>query len=267
MAGSDPAGDGPAGKRPANDGPAGKRPASVSAAERRERVAAARRAEAAKERRRRQLIIGSVVAGLLVLAAVIGFAIQSSREESKPVVLPSTATGPDNSIVVGQASAPVTVDIYEDFQCPACGQLEKTTGSTISDLIDAGDIKVNYHLMSFLGPESVRAANAASAAADENKFKPFHDALFADQPTEHTDGYQNDTLIEKGASVGLTSTAFVDAVRNGKFDGYVAKVDESASKAGVTSTPTVLVDSKQLSADQLTPDGLKAAVAAAKKNG
>lgn len=237
----------------------------MTAAERREKVAAARAAAAARERRRRQLIIGSVVAAVLVLIGVIGFAVQNSREESKPVVLPASATGPDNAIVVGKADAPVTLDFYEDFQCPACGSLESTTGSTISDLIDSGDIKINYHVMSFLGDESKRAANASAAAANEGKFKEFHDALFADQPEEHTGGYQTDTLIQKGASVGLTSDAFVSAVRDGKYDGYVAKVDEDASRSGVTSTPTVLVDGKQLSADQLTPDGLRAAVSAAAK--
>lgn len=241
------------------------RSGSVSAAARRERIAAARAAEAAAERRRRQLIIGSIVAGLLVLAGIIGFAVQNSREESKPVVLPATATGRDHAIVVGQADAPVTVDLYEDFQCPACGSLEKLTGSTIGDLIDSGDVKVNYHIMSFLGPESKRAANAAAAAADEGKFQAFHDALFADQPVEHSGGYKTETLIEKGASVGLTSDAFVNAVRDGTYDGYVAQVDEDASRRGVTSTPSVFVNTKQLSPEQLTPEGFRAAVEDAKK--
>ncbi|MCK9900068.1 DsbA family protein [Frankia sp. Cpl3] len=207
------------------------------------------------------------MAAVLVLVGVIGFAVQNSREESKPVVLPASATGLDNAIVVGQPTAPVTVDLYEDFQCPACGSLEKTTGSTIGDLVDSGDIKVNYHMMSFLGPESERAANAAAAAANAGRFRQFHEALFADQPAEHTGGYETDTLIEKGASVGLTSPAFVNAVRDGTYDGYVAKVDEDASRRGVTSTPSVFVDAQQIAPDQLTPDGFRAAVAAAKSKG
>lgn len=238
----------------------------MSAAERRAKVAAARAAEARRERRRRQGIIAAVVAGVLVLAGVIGFAVQSSREDSTPVVLPATATGPGNSIVVGDPDAPVTVDLYEDFQCPACGTLEELTGPTISELIDDGTIKVNYHIMSFLGPESVRAANAAAAAADEGKFKEFHDALFADQPAEHSGGYKNDELIEKGASVGLTSEAFVSAVRDGKFNGYVAQVDENASKDGVTATPTVIVNGKQLQGEQLEPEGFRKAVEEAAKD-
>ncbi|SNQ50723.1 Protein-disulfide isomerase [Frankia canadensis] len=234
-----------------------------SADERRAKAAAARAAEAARERRRRNWIVAGVVVLALLVAGGIGFAVQNSREESKPVVLPAGSTGTDHGIVVGKASAPVTVDMYEDFQCPACEALEKQTGSTFRGLLDEGKIKIDYHMMSFLGPESKRAANASAAAANEGKFRQLHDVLYANQPKEHTGGFTNATLIELGAKAGLTSQAYKDAVNNGTYDGYVAKVDSDAGKAGVTGTPTVLINGRQLTGDQLTPDGFRAAVSAA----
>ncbi|ABD10297.1 disulfide bond formation protein DsbA [Frankia sp. CcI156] len=236
---------------------------TVSGQERRAKAAAARAAAAARERRRRRGIITGVVLAVLVLVGVIGFAVQNSREESKPVVLPASATGTDHGIVVGKASAPVTVDLYEDFQCPICGTLEKTTGPTIGKLLDDGKIKIDYHMMSFIGPESKRAANAAAAAANEGRFRQLHDVLYANQPEERTGGFTNDTLITLGAKAGLTSQAYRKAVNEGTYDGYVAKVDEDASKAGVTGTPTVFVNGKRLSGEQLTPEGFRAAVDAA----
>jgi protein-disulfide isomerase len=249
-------------------GPAGGSAASPErrqsgAEERRAKAAAARAAAAAQERRRRTWIVAGVVLAVLTIAGVIGFAVQNSREESKPVVLPATATGTDHGIVVGNASAPVTVDMYEDFQCPACEALETQTGPTIRGLLDQGKIKIDYHMMSFLGPESKRAANAAAAAANEGRFRQLHDVLYANQPKEHTGGFTDATLITLGAKAGLTSQAYQDAVNNGTYDGYVAKVDSDASRAGVTSTPTVLIAGKQLTGDQLAPDGFRAAVNAA----
>ncbi len=230
---------------------------------RREKAAQARAAEAARARRRQRAIIGSVVVALLAVAALIGVAVQSNRTESAPVVLPVTATGTDNGIVVGRADAPVAVDFYEDFQCPVCQELESTLGPNIQQMISDGRIRAVYHMMSFLGPESVRAANAAAAAAQEGKFKEYHDVLYANQPPEHSGGYQNDALTAFGARMGLTSPAFIEAVRNGTYNGYVAKVEDDASKRGVTGTPTVLVNGRQLSPQALTPQGFTAAVTSA----
>ncbi|WP_041938935.1 MULTISPECIES: DsbA family protein [Frankia] len=255
------AGPSSAGAAGGGSGPA--RRGKAGAEDRRAKAAAARAAAAAQERRRRNLIVAGVVVVVLIVAGVIGFAVQNSREESKPVVLPATATGRDNGIIVGQASAPVTVDLYEDFQCPACGALETQTGPTIRALLDQGKIKIDYHMMSFLGPESKRAANAAAAAANEGRFRQLHDVLYANQPEEKTGGFTNDTLLTLGAKAGLTSQAYKDAVNNGTYDGYVAKVDSDASKAGVAQTPTVEIGGKQLSGTQLTPDGFRAAVTAA----
>ncbi|MBX6389838.1 MAG: thioredoxin domain-containing protein [Frankia sp.] len=215
-------------------------------AARRERVAAMRAAEAARQRRRRRLTVLASVVGVLVLAAVIGIIVQTAREDNKPVVLPAAATGPENGIVVGQADAPVTLELYEDFQCPACRQMEETIGQTIDSLVDEGKIKVVYHMRSFLGPDSARAANAGAAAANEGRFREFHRVLYDNQPPENTGGFSNDKLIEFGKQAGLTSAAFVSAVNDGTYDGYVAEVDERASKRGVTSTPTAFLNGTEL---------------------
>jgi protein-disulfide isomerase len=233
------------------------------AAARQRRAAEARAAAEAKERRRRRLLVLASVLGILILAAVVGIVVQSSRQHSKPVVVPSAATGTDNGIVVGSATAPVTVDFYEDFQCPVCGQFEKTTGSTVTSLINSGKIKAVYHMMSFLGPDSVRAANAGAAAADAGKFKQFHDVLYANQPRENTGGFGTDRLVQLGAQAGLTSSDFTSAVRDGKFDGFVSKVEDDASKRGVTGTPTIMIDGRTLDQSQWLPDTFTAAVNAA----
>ena len=101
-------------------------------------------------------------------------------------------TSTARSIAVGSADAPVTVDLYEDFQCPNCKAFEDESGSTLAQLVADGTVQARYHGMAFLDTSandqySTRALNAAAvvvAAAGPEAFQTFHDLLFANQPAE-----------------------------------------------------------------------------------
>jgi len=77
----------------------------------------------------------------------------------------------DNAIVlVGQESTPVTVDVYEDFLCPACRQFEQTYAERMQAKAASNAIRVRYHLVNLLDDRSdppgysLLAANATSTA-------------------------------------------------------------------------------------------------------
>jgi protein-disulfide isomerase len=129
-------------------------------------------------------------------------------------------------------------------------------------LVDQGRIRFEYHPIAFIGPESVAAANAAEAAGDEGKFWAYHDLLFADQAPENSGGLTTDRLLELGRQVGLTSPPFQQKVRDGTYDNWIRQVTDQASQRGVTGTPTVFVNGRQVDA-ALTAQGLQAAVNAA----
>ena len=102
----------------------------------------------------------------------------------------STSDGDRSSS--GIADAPVTVDLYEDFQCPNCKAFEDETGETLAQLVADGTVQAHYHGMAFLDTSandqySTRALNAAAVvvdAAGPDAFQTFHDLLFANQPDE-----------------------------------------------------------------------------------
>ncbi|MBC3841974.1 thioredoxin domain-containing protein [Streptacidiphilus sp. 4-A2] len=81
-------------------------------------------------------------------------------------------------IVYGNPNAKNTLQVYEDFRCPICDELEKSAGPAIQALADKGTYKIEYHLATFLdgnlgGNGSAVALNAAAAALNEStaKFK------------------------------------------------------------------------------------------------
>ena len=195
----------------------------------------------------RNLVIGMVT---LVAVILLGKPINdlvNPREISQAI--PSVAsTENGNAISFNSELTGVPVlDIYEDFQCSVCLQFESVNMEYIDSLITEKKARVNYHLISFLGVESVRAANASVCAADEGKFLPYHKGLYANQPQSHDSGlWTNERLIEIGASAGVSSEKFKKCVENLEYEGWVAKSGEAAAKANINSTPTVFVNGKEI---------------------
>ncbi|WP_166175963.1 thioredoxin domain-containing protein [Rubrobacter tropicus] len=99
--------------------------------------------------------IGAVlVAGLLVALSALG---EGQQEDLGAI--------PQNGTTLGNADAPVTIRLYEDFQCPACGQFARETLPGVVDrYVRPGDAKLVSETLAFLGPDSVPAARAALAA-------------------------------------------------------------------------------------------------------
>ena len=107
-----------------------------------------------------------------------------------------------------------TVDLYEDFQCPVCGQLEERNGRSIFEMAKAGDIKLVVHLMSFLdgnldNDSSKRAANAAFCASDAGRFPEFHAAVFAALPAHAH-------VVNVGRGRSLVEADLVRAIEQGQ---------------------------------------------------
>ncbi|GAB2690588.1 DsbA family protein [Kitasatospora kifunensis] len=235
-------------------------------AARRERMAEARAREVRAEAIRRRIVIG---ASAVVVAALIGgvaIAIKSgtghsstsasSGGSSAPLVVPANAGGPDGTVVTyGKADAAHTLDVYEDFRCPICKKFEESNGPTVQQLADNGTYKIQYHMAAFLdnnlgGKGSITALAAAGAALNQSvdDFKKFHDELYANQPSEETDGYGSvNTILDVAAKVpGLKTDAFVKAVQDGTYLPWAQKVAAAFNSSGVQGTPTMKLDGKQL---------------------
>jgi protein-disulfide isomerase len=217
--------------------------------------------KAGKDNFTRYLVIGVVV---LVLAIMV---VPTFLSKNKTVsqAIPSTVSATDGYAVVFNADLPnlPVVDIYEDFQCPICQQFEGLNGKYITSLVTEKKATVKYHILSFIGPESVRAANASACANDEGKFVDFHNALYANQPASENSGeWSNDRLIAIGNSVGIKSDSFKSCVNDMKYEGWVGKVAEAGAKANVNATPTVFVGGKEIDrkSEYFSADKFKAAV-------
>lgn len=224
------------------------------------------REQLARERRRKRTLWVSVAAvALLVVAGLIGWSVYSSQR-SDDFTAPTGANEAGTGIVAG--SGPVTVDIYEDFLCPACKQFEQASGPTIDQLISEGKVRVVYHPVAYLNrfsttQYSTRSSAASGCAAEGGRYREYAKALFDRQPPEGGAGLSDAELVDIAAGAGIDRDGFASCLREGTFKPWTEHVTEEASKANITGTPTILVDGEEI-ADR-SPEGIKAAVEAAGK--
>ena len=171
-----------------------------------------------------------LVIGMVALVVVVGAGISIFNNTSKKAaVLPSAASVKDGyGIVFNDGLTPV-IDVWEDFQCPSCKAFESTNGAALKALVVEKKAKVVFHPLSFLGPESVYAANGAACASDQGKFLEFYEIMYANQPAENSGAWNNEGVIATAAAAGVTGPEFEACVNKGKYADWVGNVGSEGS--------------------------------------
>lgn len=260
-------------------------------------------------RRQRVVVLSLLVVGLIAVGGVVAFVVGNRpagedfaqppaapdlSEVEQPladVTAPAGATD-DGGILVGADGVAVDVDIpddavvvevYEDFMCPFCGLFEETNGESLTEMREAGEVVVEYHVVSILDRASVgssfstRSATAAAHIADRSPaaFVDFVAGLYDVQPQEGTPGPTDAELAALAEEAGADA-ATVAAIADGSyvtadesFVPWVHAATEEASRrfAPQLGTPAVLVDGENLSdlgVDWRIPGALADAVEAAR---
>jgi protein-disulfide isomerase len=192
----------------------------------------------------RNLVIGMVALVVIVGASFSYF----GSKGSTTAAVPSSVSKADGYGIVFNADVKnvPTIDVYEDFQCPVCARFEAINGITLEKAISDKKAKVVYHTLSFLGTESILAANAAACASDEDKFLAFHKAFYANQPAENAGAITPTFLKSLGTAIGISSAKFAACVDNGGYSDWVRNVAEAGAKANINSTPTIFVNGKEI---------------------
>ena len=203
------------------------------------------------------VFIGVIIAGAILL---------SGRKNTTNIVpnndnnINSTTLAPinKNDRTLGDTNAPVTLIVYEDFQCPYCGAISgfmKTNNPVMQSLrridptwtpfipeiinnyVKNGKVLFAYRDYAFLGPESIRAAEAGRCAGDQNKFWEYHDYLYSHQNGENQGAFSDSNLKSFALNLGLDVTTFNKCLDNGKYTQAVIDSKNEGNIAGVKGTP------------------------------
>ena len=142
---------------------------------------------------------------------------------------------------LGNDEAPAKLIQYEDFRCQFClTYTVNNEGFLIEEFVKPGLLQIEFRHYPVLGDPSVRAAMAATCAADQDRLFEYANRLFAIQAGQGTDSdlYETEELVALAEEVGLDTAAFstclVSEETLSKVEGDVAQ----ARAIGFTGTPS-----------------------------
>ena len=173
-----------------------------------------------------------------------------------------------DDIVLGNASAPITIIEYGALGCPHCAEFETTTFPQLKqNWIDTG--KAKYVFRDFpINPPSFRAS-LLLRCAPRAQYYPFIEQIYADQSTwEADDEYTVNLPALKllGALGGVSGTRFDACQADKALQNQVAASVQAGQSAGIESTPTILINGNVLGGGAVSYDVLNRALLAASKS-
>jgi len=158
-------------------------------------------------------------------------------------LLPALVAAPsvDKGKAFGNPSAPITIELFSDFQCPSCRALHMgLLPALIRDYVVPGKAYLVYKEYPLPGHSHSREAAAyACAAARVGKYEQVADVLFQNQPSWSADGKVFETV-----AAALTPAEQKKVQLLAKDPGVLSEVDQDVQEGQserVNATPTMII--------------------------
>jgi protein-disulfide isomerase len=192
-------------------------------------------------------------AAVIVGAAIVALALP--RNETAPgelrIPLTSYEAGLATGDVLGSAEAPVVIELYADFQCPACKLFVTTQLKQLTDeFVRPGIARIEARDIAFLGQgspdESLDLAVGAACAAEQDRYWQFHDLVFWNQGRENRGDHDAAFIGRVAEQAMLDRGAFDACLTRDDVRSVVRTATNDAAAAGVQSTPTIVVNGRSI---------------------
>ena len=203
--------------------------------------------------RSRLMMIGLIIAGAAILVLAVVFT-QKQSVENIIAVTPASLPNADG-LTLGDPNAKVTIDTFEDFQCPACKDFSESIETLIiQNLVETGKAKYTFHNYPFLDDratgisgagssgESDQAANASMCANEQGKFWDMKAIMYTNWNDENRGGLSNARLETMAKSLGLDMSSFNNCFDANKYKNDIQADFDLGDQMGVSGTPSVFVN-------------------------
>lgn len=202
----------------------------------------------------------AVVVGLAITGGALWWGMtQSSRTStvgaaagseapSVPAVPDLARRIPGDPMALGSVHAPVVMVEYADYRCPFCAAFDKDTLPVlVKQYVDTGVLRIEWRDFPVFGEQSVDAAVAGRAAAQQGLFWEYHHALYALAPQMGHADLTRQVLIDTAQRVRVPDmNAFTAALDSSQLRSQVLADAGEAQRLGASGTPTFVVGSEPL---------------------
>jgi protein-disulfide isomerase len=137
----------------------------------------------------------------------------------------------------GPAEAPVTIVEYGDYECAYCGEAYLVIEALRRALGERLRFVFRHFPLTEVHIHAQTAAEAAEAAAEQQKFWEMHDILYT-----HQSSLDGGHLASYGALLGLHAAQFKRALRDRHHESRVREDFHSGARSGVRGTPALFID-------------------------
>lgn len=164
----------------------------------------------------------------------------------------------------GEPDAPVTLEEFGDFECPPC----RNISIFLDELAKDYNPRLRIIFRNFpltMHKHAREAAIAAEAAGLQGRFWQMHDVLYREQETWSKTEDATELFNAYAGILGLNVAQFKKDIAAEKAKQRVESDMERGTSLGVTRTPTVFVNNREIGTNERTPEGLRKVVDAAVK--
>jgi protein-disulfide isomerase len=143
----------------------------------------------------------------------------------------------DRDHIQGRTSAPVTLIEYGDYECPYCGQAYPIIKEVQKQLGNKLRFVFRNFPLTEIHPHAEHAAEAAEAAAVQNRFWEMHDYIY-----EHQQALDDKHLGKYADNLGLNLAKFNNEMSSHVHAGRIREDFLSGIHSGVNGTPTFYIN-------------------------
>ena len=195
------------------------------------------------------LLAGAVIVAAMIAGVLIAVA-SSKRTNGSTTTLaaaPAAASPfagvPQHGDTLGDPTAPATLLVFEDPQCPFCQEWALgTLPQVVADYVKTGRVKLVYRGIQVIGPNSQAGLRAIYAAGLQNKLWNVAEALYRQQGSENS-GWITNPVIEAAASAaGANGKAILAASGSATVTAGLRIAAQEAQAAGIGGTPTFVLE-------------------------
>jgi protein-disulfide isomerase len=144
---------------------------------------------------------------------------------------------------LGSPDAAVTLDLWSDYQCPACDAFAgSVTPELVKHYIRPGKARLVIHDMTTIGNESLGASISARCAERQGKYWEYHDLLFANQAPENSGVFTQERSRQFATALGLDLGDFSKCLEDVTVEDAVIAETKAGLDQGIKETPSLYVD-------------------------